>query len=91
MEEDLNLWVNGRRPQFVGKWKSTLICWRLEDNPNFWQMEDKHIFYVLNGRRPQLKVKLAYLALASTELGTAQPQLVPVFITIHSFPMLPIS
>jgi hypothetical protein len=35
----------------------------------FLQMEDNHNF--LNGRRPQLKVKLAKLALASTELGTA--------------------
>jgi hypothetical protein len=60
MEDNLNFKVNGRRPQFVGKWKTTSICWQLEDDLHFWQMEDNHnFFYVLNGRRPQLKVKLA--------------------------------
>ena len=37
--------------------------------------EDLNVF--LNGRRPA--GWLAYLALASPELGTAQPQLVPSF------------
>ena len=48
MEEDLNMLVNGRKPQIAGKWKTTTIWWQLEDSQNCWQMED--IF--LNGRQP---------------------------------------
>jgi hypothetical protein len=44
MEDDLNLKVNGRRTQFLGNWKTTSICWQLEDDLHFWQMEDNHIF-----------------------------------------------
>ena len=35
MEDDLNFKVNGRQPQFKGKWKTTSILGRMEDNHNF--------------------------------------------------------
>jgi hypothetical protein len=34
MEDDLNIWVNGRRPQDFGKWKTTSGFWQMEDNLN---------------------------------------------------------
>ena len=40
MEDDLNFKVNGRRPQFFDKWKTTLICWQIEDDLTFLFMED---------------------------------------------------
>ena len=54
MEDDLNIDLNGRQPQFQGKWKKTSICWQMEDNLHFLQMEDNlNFFIVLNGRQPQ--------------------------------------
>jgi hypothetical protein len=32
MEDNLNFKVNGRRPQFVGKWKATSFSWQIEDD-----------------------------------------------------------
>ena len=46
MEDDLNVKVNGIRPQFVGKWKATSFCWQLEDYLHFWHMEDNHNFFM---------------------------------------------
>ena len=34
MEDDLNILANGRRPQYFGKLKTTLIFWQMEDNLN---------------------------------------------------------
>jgi hypothetical protein len=34
MENILYFLVNGRRPQYFGKWKTTLILWQMEDNLN---------------------------------------------------------
>ena len=34
MEDDNNLFQNGRRPQYFGKWKTTSISWQMEDNLN---------------------------------------------------------
>ena len=63
LEDDLNFKVNGRRPQFQGKQKTTSIARKLEDDLNL----------LLDGSQPQ------FLASASPELGTAQPQLVFIF------------
>ena len=60
MEDDLNFKENGRRPQFVGTWKTTSICRYMEEK-----------FYFIC----ELKTAKAGMA-ASPELGTAQPQLV---------------
>jgi hypothetical protein len=35
MEEDRNILENGKQPQYFGKWKTTSIFWRLEDDLNF--------------------------------------------------------
>ena len=41
LEDDLNILVNGRRPQFWGKWKTTSIFWQNGRRPQFFgQMED---------------------------------------------------
>ena len=50
LEEDLNILVNGRRPQFLAKWKTTSILGgngrrpqflgKWKTTPFFWQMED---------------------------------------------------
>jgi hypothetical protein len=41
MEDDLNSFAKGRRPQYFGKWKTTSIFWQMEDNLNI----------LTNGRR----------------------------------------
>ena len=43
MEDNFNLKVNGRQPQFQGEWKTTIILWQKED--------DLNVF--VNERRPQ--------------------------------------
>jgi hypothetical protein len=41
LEDDLNSWANGRRPQFFGKWKTTSILWQNGRQPQFFaKMED---------------------------------------------------
>jgi hypothetical protein len=35
MEDDLNLFTNGRQPQFFYKWKTTSILLHMEDDVNF--------------------------------------------------------
>ena len=41
LEDDLNILVNGRRPQFWGKLKTTSIFWQNGRRPQFFgQMED---------------------------------------------------
>jgi hypothetical protein len=42
--DDLHLFLNGRRAQFFGKLKTTLIFWKVKDNINFLKMEDDLIF-----------------------------------------------
>ena len=42
MEDDLNFKESGRRPQFVGKWKTNLIFFHIEDDIN----------HVINVRQP---------------------------------------
>jgi hypothetical protein len=72
MEDDLNFLENGRQHH----------CLKMEDDLFFSKMEDDEkfgdeLYFKVNPRRPQ--VNLAYLALASLELGIAQPQLVCLF------------
>ena len=44
IEDDLNILANGRRSQFVEKWKTTSIFSQIEYNFKFWQMEgNRHI------------------------------------------------
>ena len=55
MEDDLNFFTNGRRPQFFDKWKTTSILLmmsifpKMEDNFNLEKMED-NLNIVGNGR-----------------------------------------
>ena len=44
MEDDLNFFENGRRPQFFWKWKTTYIVLKMEDNLNLLKMEDDWFF-----------------------------------------------
>ena len=37
--------INGRRPQYFGKWKTTSISWQMEDNFNIFSIEDDLIFF----------------------------------------------
>jgi hypothetical protein len=32
MKDDINILANERRPQYFGKWRTTSIFWRMEDN-----------------------------------------------------------
>jgi hypothetical protein len=46
MEDDNNLFPNGRRPQYFCKQKTTSISWQMEDNLNvFVNMEDDLSFF----------------------------------------------
>ena len=92
MEDDLNIWTNGRRPQYLDKWKTTSIFWKMEDDLNYLEMEDnlninKKITqisfemkygpkFVISKPSISFLLQLVYLATAGPELGTAQPQLV---------------
>ena len=40
MEDNLNLKINGRRPQFLGEWKTTSILILMEDDLNYFAKED---------------------------------------------------
>ena len=40
LKDDLNFWANGRRPQFLGKWKTTSIFAKMEDKLNFLNEND---------------------------------------------------
>ena len=44
---DLKFEGNGRQPQFFDKWKTTSICWQMEDD----------LIYFVNGRQPQCHFK----------------------------------
>ena len=44
MEDDINSFENGRRPQYFWKLKTTSIVLKMEDDLNF----------IWNGRRPQI-------------------------------------
>jgi hypothetical protein len=37
MEDDLNVFKNGRRPQFFQRWKTTLIFFKNGRQPQFFQ------------------------------------------------------
>jgi hypothetical protein len=50
MEDDLNLLANGRRPQFLEKWKTTSIFWEMEKDPIFWGNLEDDINLKVNGR-----------------------------------------
>ena len=45
-------YLNGRRPQFVQKWKTTSICSKMEDDLIFFYMDDLNCLE--NGRRLKL-------------------------------------
>ena len=49
MEDDLNFFVNGRRPQFFGKWKKTSIFF----------VNGRQSQHFVNGRRPQFIVNIS--------------------------------
>ena len=73
MEDDLNFKVNGRRPQFVDKQKTTCPqCFFLME-------DDLNVLY----QQKTFSVNQAQLAPASPELGTAQPQIVSIIFDNH--------
>ena len=43
MKDDLNVFENGRRPQYFLRWKTTSKCFKVEDDLNIFE----------NGRPPQ--------------------------------------
>ena len=44
MEDDLNILLNGIRPKFVGKCKTTSIYWQMEDDLNYLFTEEAFQF-----------------------------------------------
>ena len=61
LEDDLNFLVNGRRPHFFGKWKTTSIFGEMKEDLNLLENGgEPHLFgkcnwNLGNGRRPQFK------------------------------------
>jgi hypothetical protein len=53
MEDDLSILANGRRLQYLGKWKTTLTLVSIEDDLSFLVNKGRPQF-LFNGRRPQL-------------------------------------
>ena len=81
MEDDLSFFENGRRPQFPCKLEDNLnFSLKCKSTSSGMNMEDD-INFKVNGRQPfkwkttsvSYWVFLAQQALASLELGTAQP------------------
>jgi hypothetical protein len=58
MEDDLHLLEYGRQPQYFGKWKTTRIIFPMEDDLNFWKMEE-NLNYLENEKRPTFENNLA--------------------------------
>ena len=78
MEDDQNIWANG---------KTTPICWQTADVINCLKLENELNFFSIGtlnfnlGKGTSIQVKLAQLPPACPELGRAQPQLVLSFDT----------
>ena len=53
MEDDLNIFENGRRPQFFRKWKTTSIFLKMEDDLNF--LNDKQPFFCQQKNKNKIK------------------------------------
>ena len=55
MEDNLNIWANGRQPyyfrqpHYLGKWKTTSIFWQIEDDLSVLD----NLIILAHGRRPQ--------------------------------------
>ena len=45
MEDGLSIFANRRRPQYLGKWKTTSTFLSMEDDLNFFYMEDDLSFF----------------------------------------------
>ena len=52
MEDYFNILANVRRPQYFGKWKTTLKFSKWKTTSIFWKMED-NLNILAHGRRPQ--------------------------------------
>ena len=52
MEDILKFLVNGRRPQYFGKWNTTSIFWQMVDDHNILANGRQHQSFD-NGRQPQ--------------------------------------
>ena len=52
LEDNLNCLVNGRRPQFFGKWKTTSIFLYIENKLNFFA-NGRQLQLFINGRQLQ--------------------------------------
>jgi hypothetical protein len=64
LEDDLNCLVNGRRPQFFGKWKTTSIFLYIENKLKF----------LANGRQLQLFINGRQLQTVNTGNNKKQKQ-----------------
>ena len=51
MEDDLNIYENGRRPQLFRKCKMALIFWKMENDINLLEDAQQHQCFG-NGRQP---------------------------------------
>ena len=69
MEDDLNFFQNGRRPQFFPKWKTTSIC------QTFSKTKDNHNIFK-NGRRPELFENGRQPQFFQNEMTTTKPKLI---------------
>ena len=47
MDDNVNILANGRGLKYFGKWKTTSICWQIQDGINFLKLENKLIFFLI--------------------------------------------
>jgi hypothetical protein len=57
MEDNLNILVKRRRPQYFGKWKTTSVLWQMDDDLNILELEN-NLNILENGRQPKYIRKL---------------------------------
>ena len=58
MEDNLNFKANGRRPQLLGKWKTTSILRLMEDDLNLKANGRRTQFFYQNVRQPHFFCKM---------------------------------
>ena len=56
-EDNLNIFENGRWPQYFWKWKTTSIFLKMEDNLNIFENGRRPQYFFLNGRQPKFFIK----------------------------------
>ena len=84
MEDDLNFMINGRRPQFAGKWKTTSICLQLESNLQFWQVEDNNNYFLFKWKTTTVKGKASLVSPGfSWAWHSSAPACSLIFLLMH--------